>query len=315
MNEETKADQVEMKPRTTQREVGVYQDNSGPGNARTLRDILIKARELVAEQQYSVRDAIYACAVNGESDSAAMKALQDAGLKIPIMSVDETLEVFDRAIESEQPQTSASLRTASRSTEAVAREVAKKVSMVTTSAIGMEAEDGWLTNCAAIIAPYLTGRNSWDEAIAIVRGQAFRWRHANEIVVALEQARDRKALPDEVVGVISMSGRTSIKIKNLFNEEMRKRTTSPRSRSAKNHGGLILPNDNELIALLDEFNKHVQVRPPTRMRELAFTLSAALRERLNSRNEVLEEAATVVDVSGYPNISAKVRALKSVEIK
>ena len=71
---------------------------------RNLREILIMARALVEKDHYSVRDAIYASAVNGESDSIAMKVLYDAGMRPGVMTINEALAVFDRVIDaSTQP--------------------------------------------------------------------------------------------------------------------------------------------------------------------------------------------------------------------
>ena len=67
-------------------------------HAVTLRDILINARKLIAEQEFSVRDAVYESAVNGESDSAAMLTLQRCGLRFGVIAKDEVLGVFDNAI-------------------------------------------------------------------------------------------------------------------------------------------------------------------------------------------------------------------------
>ena len=64
----------------------------------TLHDILTNARKLIADEDYSVRDAIYASAVNGESDSAAMLVLERAGLRYGVGPKEEALAVFDKAI-------------------------------------------------------------------------------------------------------------------------------------------------------------------------------------------------------------------------
>jgi len=64
------------------------------------RQILIDARRLIAEQDYSVRDAVYESAVNGESDSAAISLLYESGnLRRGVMSKQEVLEVFDHLVE------------------------------------------------------------------------------------------------------------------------------------------------------------------------------------------------------------------------
>lgn len=66
-----------------------------------LRRILQNARTLIADKDYSVRDAVYESAVNGESDAAAIGLLYRPGnLLLPsgVMSKEEVLEVFDRLI-------------------------------------------------------------------------------------------------------------------------------------------------------------------------------------------------------------------------
>lgn len=70
----------------------------------TLREILVQARALV-EDDYSVRDAVYESAVNGESDSAAILALQRAGLRseFSVMPKIQVLAIFDKAIADESP--------------------------------------------------------------------------------------------------------------------------------------------------------------------------------------------------------------------
>lgn len=67
-------------------------------HAVSLRDILSNARKLIADQDYSVRDAVYASAVNGESDSATMLALQREGLQFGVGPKDSVLRVFDAAL-------------------------------------------------------------------------------------------------------------------------------------------------------------------------------------------------------------------------
>jgi hypothetical protein len=65
----------------------------------TLRDILVNARRLIASEDYSVRDAIYDSAVNGESDAAAIKIIfNDHGCNNPVMPKEKVLEIFDDAI-------------------------------------------------------------------------------------------------------------------------------------------------------------------------------------------------------------------------
>lgn len=68
-----------------------------------LRQILQKARNLIAEEDYSVRDAVYESAVNGASDSAAIQVLyREGNLHRGVMSKEEVLAVFDRLIRSEE---------------------------------------------------------------------------------------------------------------------------------------------------------------------------------------------------------------------
>lgn len=65
-----------------------------------LKEILRNARKLIAEQDYSVRDAVYGSAVNGESEAAAITLLHEEGLfRGPVMAKQDVLDVFDRLIE------------------------------------------------------------------------------------------------------------------------------------------------------------------------------------------------------------------------
>lgn len=71
-------------------------------HAVTLRDIFVNARKLIAEEDYSVRDAIYASSVNGESDGIAVKIIfNDRGCNSPVMRKEEVLRIFDKAIADE----------------------------------------------------------------------------------------------------------------------------------------------------------------------------------------------------------------------
>jgi len=65
----------------------------------TMRDILTNARRLIAEDDYSVRDAIYTSAVNGESDSAAVKIIfNEYRCNSPVMPKGDVLAVFDKVL-------------------------------------------------------------------------------------------------------------------------------------------------------------------------------------------------------------------------
>jgi hypothetical protein len=64
-----------------------------------LRQVLREARTLIAEQDYSVQDAVYESAPNGEADSAAILVLYEKGnLHRGAMQKDQVLKVFDRLI-------------------------------------------------------------------------------------------------------------------------------------------------------------------------------------------------------------------------
>jgi hypothetical protein len=68
-----------------------------------MSDILINARKLIAEQDYSVRDALYTSAVNGESDSAAVKIIFHNRNYEPVMPKEKVLAIFDQAIKDVTP--------------------------------------------------------------------------------------------------------------------------------------------------------------------------------------------------------------------
>lgn len=103
----------------------------------------------------------------------------------------------------------ASLRTASRSTEAVAHEVANTVvQYFNPLAPESEALTETISHVAAIVAQYLTGRDSWDKAIDVMK-KCFpdeRLVRFSTVRAALEAARDRSrtASSDEVVGVVEI---------------------------------------------------------------------------------------------------------------
>jgi hypothetical protein len=67
-----------------------------------MKRILERARKLIEEQDYSVRDALYAASPNGEAEAAAVKLVfADDNLSSGVGLKDSALIVFDRLIRDE----------------------------------------------------------------------------------------------------------------------------------------------------------------------------------------------------------------------